>query len=149
MGENPGMRQWFTACMVVCLVSAALPSVAHAEPAQQGEGGGMQELPAAPGFMPMPSLNIPVLKNNRVTGNLMVDMVLDVASTETMQAVADNHIRLSAGYADALGKWAAAFQDAHAPANVIAIKNQLQNVTNEVIGRTDSTVLLQSVMLRR
>lgn len=76
-------------------------------------------------------------------------MVLDVATVEAMGAINEKRTLLIAGYADSLGRWAAAFQDVRAPANVIAIKNQLQTVTNEVLGRTDAIVLLQGVMINR
>ncbi len=97
----------------------------------------------------MPSLTIAMLKNNRIAGSLMVEVMIDIPTQESMTEFYANRSRLSAGYIETLGKWAAAFQDVRAPANVIAIKNQMQNVTNEVLGRTDATVLLQNVMLRR
>lgn len=149
MDANAGIKQWIAICMTVCWIVVIHPSISHAEPAQHGEGGKVEELPAAPAFMTMPPLHIPVVKNNRIAGHLMVDMVLDVATDEAVLDVAENRILLSTGYTAALGKWARTFQDARAPANVIAIKGQLQNVTNEVLGRTDAIVLLQSAMLRR
>lgn len=149
MGAIPHTKQWLAIGMAACWMAAALPSSTYAEPAQQGEGGEAEELPVAPGYMPMPMLNIAVVKNGRVSGHLMVEMVLDAASDEVMQAIAGNRTLLSANYTKALGIWAAAFQDARAVANVIAIKNQLQNETDKVLGRTDAIVLLQSAMLRR
>lgn len=76
-------------------------------------------------------------------------MVLDVATDEAMGTINEKRTLLIAGYADALGRWAAAFQEARAPVNVIAIKNQLQTVTNEVLGRTDAVVLLQGATINR
>lgn len=149
MNKNPRLRQWPAACMAACLLAATLPSTAHAESASHGGEGEGIELLVAPDYLPMPSLNIPMLKKNRLTGSLRVDMVLDVATDEAMGAINEKRTLLIAGYADALGRWAAAFQDVRAPANVIAIKNQLQTVTNEVLGRTDAIVLLQGVMISR
>lgn len=152
MYRNPRLKQSIAASLTACWMMAALPSLAYAEPAshgKEGEQGDAGELAEGPGFLHMPLLNIPVLKNNRVSGRLMVDMVLDAASAEAIQEIAKNRTLLSAGYTAALGAWAASFQDAYAPANVVAIKNQLQNVTNETLGRTDVVVLLQSAMLRR
>jgi len=135
--------------MAACLLVAILPSTAQAEPASHGGEGEGIELLVAPDYLPMPSLNIPMLRKNRLTGSLRVDMVLDVATDEAMGAINEKRTLLIAGYADALGRWAAAFQDVRAPANVIAIKNQLQTVTNEVLGGTDAIVLLQGVMINR
>lgn len=149
MDKNPCLRQWSAACMAACLLAAGLSSTTHAEPASHGGEGEAIELLVAPDYLPIPSLNIPMLKKNRLTGSLRVDMVLDVATDEAMGAIDEKRTLLIAGYTDALGTWAAAFQDVRAPANVIAIKNQLQTVTNEVLGRTDAIVLLQGVMINR
>ncbi len=148
MNKNPRLRQWSAACMAACLLTATLPSTTHAEAASDEAGEGT-ELPVAPDYFPMPSLNIPMLRKNRLTGSLRVDMVLDVATDEAMGTINEKRTLLIAGYADALGRWAAAFQEARAPVNGIAIKNQLQTVTNEVLGRTDAVVLLQGATINR
>lgn len=167
MGTNLLFRSCLAACLVSALVWAAAPSCGYAEegaaaaeegaePAAEGaagaEGEGEKEkepLPVAPDYMPLPMLNIPVLKKNRLQGNLMITMVLDVATDETMQAIDVNRTRLNAGYTETLSVWATKFQSPRAPANVIAIKHQLQTVTDTVLGRNDAIVLLQGAMLRR
>ncbi|MSP43959.1 MAG: hypothetical protein EXR08_11470 [Alphaproteobacteria bacterium] len=79
----------------------------------------------------------------------MIAMVLDVATDETMKAIDESRTRLTAAYTETLSIWAIKFQNPRAPANVIAIKHQLQEVTDTVLGRSDATVLLQGVMLNR
>ncbi len=144
MGDKTFIKQWLAASAAGLLLASA----AHAVPAAQGEGK-PEDLLTAPDFVPMPLLNIPLLKNNRVAGRMSIEMVLDIASADGMRALSQNRTRLTAGYAQALSKWAAVFQDPRAPANVVAIKQQLQKVTDDVLGRTDAVVLLQSAMLRR
>jgi hypothetical protein len=159
MGDFSLRRSLFAACLLAAMMLITAPARVHAEdgaesaePAAAGAEGGEGEkaaLPAAPDYMPMPVLNIPVLKKNRAAGNLMISMVLDVASDETMKAIDEKRTLLTATYAETLGGWAATFQNPRAPANVIAIKNQLQQVTDTVLGRSDAIVLLQGVMLNR
>jgi hypothetical protein len=142
--------------LVACQVTGA-PANSGPPPEAQAAGeakdGGEKAEPeallTAPDIVPMPSLNIPMLKGNRIAGTLSVEVMIDIATQERMDEFYAKRSRLAARYADALSKWASAFQDVRAPANVIAIKNQLQNVTNEVLGGTGATVLLQSAMLRR
>lgn len=152
MSEINAIKQWLAIFMAVFALMLAPPVAALAESALDSDTQAQEEpqaLPAAPAIMPVPPLNIALVQNNRITGNLMVDLMLDISSNEGIEKVSTSQTRLATGYVEALGKWAAAFQDISAPANVIAIKTQLQKVTNDVLGRTDAIVLLQSVMLRR
>lgn len=152
MSEINAIKQWLAIFMAVFALMLAPPVAALAESALDSDTQAQEEpqvLPAAPAIMPVPPLNIALVQNNRIAGNLMVDLMLDISSNEGIEKVSTSQTRLATGYVEALGKWAAAFQDISAPANVIAIKNQLQKVTNDVLGRTDAIVLLQSVMLRR
>lgn len=159
MGDRSLRSSLFAACLLAAMTLVTASARVHAEesahsaePAAEGDEAGEGEkaaLPVAPDYMPMPVLTIPVLKKNRAAGNLMISMVLDVASDETMLAIDEKRTLLTASYAETVGGWAAKFQNPRAPANVIAIKNQLQNVTDTVLGRNDAIVLLQGVMLNR
>ncbi|MCK9993068.1 MAG: hypothetical protein Dbin4_01588 [Alphaproteobacteria bacterium] len=158
MFANRLFRSWLAALLLGAPASTIAPVTAHASEvaapeegaeAEPGAEAGEEVLPVAPDYMPMPVLNIPVLRQNRVAGRLMIEMVLDVASDETMRGIHENRSRLMAGYTETLGAWAAKFQEARGPAQVIAIKNQLQNVTNTVLARDDAIVLLQSAMMTR
>lgn len=158
MAKMKRLAQLMTRCAVtsVLLVSQTGTMFANsAPPPQSGDASAEEasvepgEMLTAPNIVPLPPLNIPMLKQNRIVGNLAIEVMIDIASQESMQEFYAKRSRLFAMYADTLGKWAAAFQDARAPANVIAIKNQLQNATNAVLGRTDTIVLLQSAMVRR
>lgn len=158
MFANRLFRSWLAALLLGALAITGAPVTAHASEAAAPEEGaeaepgaeaGEEVLPVAPDYMPMPVLNIPVLRQNRVAGRLMIEMVLDVASDETMRAIHENRTSLMAGYTGTLGAWAAKFQEARGPAQVIAIKNQLQNVTKTVLARDDAIVLLQSAMMTR
>lgn len=125
-------------------------SRAVAEPSGHNGNENMQEKKAVtPGFVTLPLLSIPLIRNNRVAGSLSVEIVLDAITGEAVTAATENQSLLIARYNEALGKWAASFQDVKAPANVIAIKQQLQKVTDNLLGNTDTKVLLQSAMLRR
>lgn len=139
--------------MVVAAAKSGPPPEGQATEAGEAKDGGKnadpEALRTAPDIVPMPSMNIPVFKGNRIAGTLSVELMIDIATQEHMVEFHANRSRLAAAYTDALGKWANAFQDVHAPANVIAIRNQLQNVTNEVLGGTGTTILLQGALLRR
>lgn len=102
----------------------------------------------APGFLRVPALNVPVVKQNRMRGMLAVKLVLDIEAQDAMNEAAQLLPRLNAGYASALAKWSNGFQNPREPANVIAIKQQLQQVTNKVLDRNDVIVLLQHALLQ-
>lgn len=150
MGKISSVKQWFAVCAVVFLISPVLAPAAQAkESVLDSETGEKEPLPAAPAILPMPLLNIPVIRNSKIMGSLIIEIRLDVSSDEAMQALNLKQSQLSADYAETLGKWAASFQDPRGAANVIAIKNLLQKVTNEVLGSSDAIVLMQSALLRR
>lgn len=124
------------------------PSVVKAEPSGHAGNATVKDMmPAKPGFQTMPAMNIPLLRNNRKAGSLLVVVILDIASGDAVKCVEDNQLQLASRYAEALTRWASVFQSPSEPANVFAIKNRLQEVTNEIMGRTDVTVLLQKVTL--
>lgn len=103
---------------------------------------------AAPGFLRVPALNVPVVKQNQVRRMLAVKLVLDIEAQDAMDQAAQLLPRLNADYASALAKWSNRFQDPREPANVIAIKQQLQQVTNRVLARDDVIVLLQHALMQ-
>jgi len=157
MKYKTGVKQILASCTLAVLMIAALPSKAPAksappEPPENAAAGHAaradQEL-VTPAIVEMPALHIVMLKKNRVAGNLMIEMMLDIPSPQSMAQLNTYQSRLSASYTEALGKWAAAFQDAGAPANVIAIKNQLQRVTDMVLGSTEAKVLLLNATVMR
>ena len=118
--------------------------------APESHGAGKSEEVILPlDYLPVPPVNVPLFKNNKVAGSLRVDMVLNITDVAVMAHANKNRVRLSPAYADALTRWAAVFQDPSTPVNVIAIKNQLQNVTIKILGSDEAVVLLQTVMLRR
>lgn len=106
-------------------------------------------MPVQPGFLSIPAMNIPVFRNHQKAGSLLVVVILDMTSGDAVQKVEANQLQLASRYAEALTRWASVFQSPSAPANVFAIKNRLQEVTHEVTGREDVTVLLQKVTMVR
>lgn len=144
------MRQRLFATACACLFIVGHAGSAQAEPA--GHNGnvnteGKKAIP--PGFITLPPVTIPLIRRNRVAGNLNLEIVLDATTGEAVTAATEKQSLLLAGYHTALSTWSVSFQDIKAPANVIAIKQQLQKVTDTVMGSTDAKVLLQSAMLRR
>ena len=104
---------------------------------------------AATGIIKVPTLNIPIMKKMAIRGQMTVDLVLDVQDPELAQVIVALMPRLQADYATRLSRWNAIYQDVRAPANVIGIKRQLQDVTNTLLDSSDAEVLLQGVMLQR
>ncbi|HAM48849.1 MAG TPA: hypothetical protein DCO73_14040 [Alphaproteobacteria bacterium] len=104
---------------------------------------------AAAGVIKVPTLNIPIMKKMAVRGQMTVDLVLDMRDPELAQAIVALMPRLQADYTSRLSRWSAIYQDVRAPANVIGIKRQLQDVTNTLLDSSDAEVLLQGVMLQR
>ncbi len=158
MAKMKSPAHFMACCAVTSVLMVSQMGTASANSAPPPESGDAkaegasaepEEMLTAPDIVRLAPLNIPMLKQNRIVGNLAIEVMIDISSQESMQEFYAKRSRLSAMYVDALGKWAATFQDARAPVNVIAIKNQLQNVTNAVLGRTDAIVLLQNAMLRR
>lgn len=104
---------------------------------------------ATTGFIKVPTLNIPIMKKMAIRGQMTVDLVLDMQDPELAQTVTALMPRLQADYATRLSRWSAIYQDVRAPANVIGIKRQLQDVTNTLLDSSDAEVLLVGVMLQR
>jgi len=139
----------FAAMLMACATDGAWanePPVAE-EAVAEGETE-KPEGPVAPGYLAVPVLNISVVKQNRIRGVLVVNLVLDIEQQDAMDAANGLLPRLADGYASALAKWSNSFQSIREPANVIAIKNQLQQVTNQVLERDDVRVLLQNALLK-
>ena len=89
------------------------------------------------------------MKKMVIRGQMTVDLVLDIQNPELALMIVELMPRLQADYAARLSRWSAVYQDVRAPANVIGIKRQLQDVTNTVLHSSDAEVLLQGVMLQR
>lgn len=123
--------------------SAKQPAGLAEKAEKAAEKAAQQGMLVAPGFLPVPILNISLIKQNRVRGAMVIELVLDIEKQNAMDAATKMMPRLNEGYASALAKWSNAFQGVYEPANVIAIKNQLQQVTNQVLGRDDALVLLK------
>lgn len=140
--------------MIALTLTAGFASAAFSNespPPQEGAAEAAKqesEAPVAPGFLAVPALNISVVKQNRIRGVLAVNAVLDIARQDAMDVAIGLMPRLTGGYASALAKWSNIYQGVHEPANVVAIKNQLQQVTNQVLGRDDVQVLLQNALLK-
>lgn len=157
MNYKTGVKQFLASYALAVLMMTAAPSLALAntappEPPENAASGHAAKAGTemvTPAIVEMPALHIVVLKKNQIAGNLIIEMMLDIPDPQSMAQFSANQSRLSAGYTEALGKWAATFQDARAPANVIAIKNQLQRVTDMVLGLTDAKVLLLNATLMR
>lgn len=142
-------RAFMASAALLMLVGAGGPACANeAAEAPESEGEAAKEGPVAPGFFPVPDLNVLVVKQNRVRGVLAVKLVLDIEKQDAMDQAGALLPRLSADYSSALAKWSNTFQNLREPANVTSIKQQLQLVTNRVMGREDVSVLLQRVLLR-
>ena len=134
----------FAALIMVALILAALPinRSALAEEAEEGA-------PSESGFIALPMLNIQVAKKMKLRGLLTIECVLDVQDAELASDVEHKLPLLQDEYNRVIGKWASRYQDVRAPANVIAIKRQLQAATDRVLKRGGATVLLQHAMMRR
>jgi len=157
MNNKTGVKQFLASCALAVLMLAPLPRLALAnsappepsENAASGHAAKAETEMVTPAIVEMPALHIVMLKNNQIAGNLVIEMRLDIPSPQSMAQFNANQSRLSANYTATLGKWATTFQDARAPANVIAIKNQLQRVTDMVLGLTDTKVLLLNATVMR
>ncbi len=139
------MRQFLLGLMffVLAVVFHALAGTQAALAEEQIAEG------AVAGPIKVPTLNIPVMKKMAIRGQMTVDLVLDIHNPELAPMIVELMPRLQADYAARLSRWSAFYQDVRAPANVIGIKRQLQDVTNTVLESSDAEVLLQGVMLQR
>lgn len=135
------------ALIMLALLLTALP-INRSALAEEGEETGEGAVPE-PGFIALPMLNIQVVKKLKLRGMLTIECVLDVQDAELATNVEHKLPRLQAEYNRILGKWAARYQDVRAPANIIAIKRELQAVTDRVLERSGAIVLLQHAMMRR
>ena len=143
-------RSRAVACATAAMILAGGLSASRAEPSGHAGNETVKDMmPVQPGFLAIPAMNIPVFRNHQKAASLLVAVILDIASGDAVKSVEDNQLQLASRYAEALTKWASVFQSPNTPANVFAIKNRLQEVTNEVMGRTDVTVLLQKATLVR
>ena len=138
----------FAAALIACAAQGAWANEPPVEEAAAEGAKEESEAPVAPGYLAVPVLNISVVKQNRVRGVLVVNLVLDIEQQDAMDAANGLLPRLADGYAGALAKWSNSFQSLREPANVVAIKNQLQQVTDQVLGRGDVRVLLQNALLK-
>jgi hypothetical protein len=144
------IRRSVAVSFAAALLLASGLSAVKAEPSGHAGNATVKDMmPVEPGFLSIPAMNIPVFRNHQKAGSLLVVVILDMTSGDAVQKVEANQLQLASRYAEALTRWASVFQSPSAPANVVAIKNRLQEVTNEVTGRTDVTVLLQKATMMR
>ena len=147
------MRMVRTVALVAALAGSAAPAWASGEAgggaSQQAPASRQERLTSAQSYLPMPTLQVSIIRRDAISAMMVVEMGVDVQDPALRQHANLNQPRLHDALRTALSTYANIYYRDRTVPDPTTITRLLQQAVDRTLGQPGARVLLSNIIYQR